>query len=108
MSIKKKISTKTTIARIVEMLDEDGFTPEARDAGYRDTDSLPRCAPYERPTPEAVRGRDQRAIRRTAREIKIAHGRGALIWTLYAIRTTDVSRLDLRSVDAPEDRSVIE
>lgn len=100
--MRAKITNRATIEEIVAMLIEDGFRSAATSEGYRHSDPLPRCASYEYPSPETIRERDQRAIRRTAKEIKIAHQAGGLLWTSSAIRTTVGSRLDLRPGDEAE------
>lgn len=96
------ITTHTTIADVIEMLCEDDFDGAATEAGYREHDALPRCAAYERPTPEAFGARKERALRRTAREIRTAGRKGALLWTAEHIITTDASRLHLEVVEATD------
>lgn len=94
----KKITSRTTVSDVVSMLRADGFADAAREAGYRDSDPLPKCRAYERPTPEAIDARRERALCRTAREIRTAGRNGALLWTSERITTTDASRLDLRAL----------
>ena len=98
----RKITSRTTVDDVIAMLREDGYADVATEAGYRDSDPLPKREAHERPTPEAFRQRSARALRRTATEIRRAARSGALLWTSERLTTTDASALDLRAdpVDA--------